>query len=135
MQPEQWALLDELFERSPSFFAVLRGPNHRFEIAKESYIRLIGGRDILGNRVIEALHELRGQGFVPLLDTVLESGTPFVGRQMPAFLEGENGEHKQIYVDFVFSVWDDYAVRRRGVLLHGTDVTARQSRPARICTT
>jgi PAS domain-containing protein len=60
----------ELFQQAPGFMAVLRGPNHVFEYANVSYLRLIGRRDIVGRTVREAVPELVGQGFVDLLDQV-----------------------------------------------------------------
>src|SRR5206468_2115603 len=57
------ARLVALFEQSPSFIAVLRGPDHVFETANAAYLRLVGRDDILGKPLLEALPELRGQGF------------------------------------------------------------------------
>src|SRR6185312_16554291 len=67
------ARLFEVFRQSPSFLAVLRGPDYVFEMANEAYIKLVGGRDVIGKPALEALPEVRDQGFIALLDKVKSS--------------------------------------------------------------
>ena len=40
--------LREMFALSPSFVAVLRGPEHRFELTNTAYLQLIAHRDVIG---------------------------------------------------------------------------------------
>ena len=47
--------LAQLFEQAPGFMAMLRGPEHRFELVNPSYLRLVGSRALLGRSVAEAL--------------------------------------------------------------------------------
>ena len=54
--------------------AVLRGPDHVFELANAAYFKLIGGRDIIGKPIAEVLPEVRQQSFIELLDRVLDDG-------------------------------------------------------------
>ena len=56
-----------------------RGPTHVFELTNPRYHELIGGRDVVGKPIREALPELDGQGVVEILDRVRSSGEPFVG--------------------------------------------------------
>jgi PAS domain-containing protein len=42
-----------LFEHAPGFVAVLEGPEHRFVLANDSYVLLVGGRDVVGKTVRE----------------------------------------------------------------------------------
>src|SRR4051812_34938526 len=42
------ASLAEVFEQSPSFMAILRGPEHVFELANDRYRQLVGHRDLIG---------------------------------------------------------------------------------------
>ncbi len=72
--------LRQLFEQSPSFIAVLRGPEHRFEMANAGYLRITRHRDVVGLTVRQALPELEGQGFYELLDKVYATGEPFIGK-------------------------------------------------------
>jgi hypothetical protein len=71
--------LREMFARSPSFSALLDGPEHRFVFTNPAYQQLIGHRDVIGLTVVEAIPEVESQGFVELLDNVFESGIPYTG--------------------------------------------------------
>src|SRR5690606_25353191 len=59
-----------LFQQAPAFFAVLSGPSHVFTFASDSYIRLVGGRNVIGREITTALPEIAQQGFVAILDRV-----------------------------------------------------------------
>ena len=75
--------LRQMFQQAPGVLGVLRGPEHVFEIANEAYRELVGGRELIGKRVVDALPEVEGQGFVALLDQVYRTGEPYVGRAIP----------------------------------------------------
>ncbi|HEY0038218.1 MAG TPA: PAS domain-containing protein, partial [Longimicrobium sp.] len=75
--------LTEIFANAPALIAVLRGPDHVFELANPPYLRLLGGRDVVGRPVREAVPEVAEQGFLALLDGVYRSGEPFVAMEMP----------------------------------------------------
>jgi PAS domain S-box-containing protein len=118
------ARLREVFTQAPAFMAVLRGEQHVFEYVNSSYYQLIGGRAVIGRPVSEALPEIRGQGFEELLDQVLATGEPYVGREIAVNLDrsGE-GEHEQRFLDFVYYPLTDADGARTGVVAHGADVT------------
>ena len=44
--------LRDMFKQAPSFMAVLREPDHRFELTNDACQRLIGGRDMIGLPVV-----------------------------------------------------------------------------------
>ncbi len=118
--------LEYVFQHAPTFLAVVRGPEHVFEIANEAYYRLVGARDILGRPVVDALPELRGQGFDALLDTVLRTGEPFIGREIPLRLaRGPGAEVEEVFVDFVYQPLVEADGTRSGVIAHGHDVTGQ----------
>ncbi|HET9791149.1 MAG TPA: PAS domain-containing protein, partial [Candidatus Angelobacter sp.] len=62
--------LAELFQQAPVFIAVLRGPEHIFELTNPPYQELIGNRNVLGKSVREAIPETVEQGFIAVLDRV-----------------------------------------------------------------
>jgi hypothetical protein len=70
------ALLRALFARLPAAVAYLAGPDLVFEFANDQYRQLVGGRDVLGLPIREAVPELAGQGRFELLGEALESGQP-----------------------------------------------------------
>ncbi|QBE64976.1 hybrid sensor histidine kinase/response regulator [Pseudoduganella lutea] len=120
---EETGLLRELFEQAPSFMAVLRGPEHVFELVNRPYQRLVAGRDVVGKTVDAALPEVRGQGFVDLLDRVYASGEPYVGRQIKVDLLGDDGLLEPRYLDFVFQPLRAAEGGVTGVFVEGVDVT------------
>ena len=82
--------LRDLFQQAPGFMAILRGPDHTFELINDAYLQLVGHRrDLIGKPVREALPEVNGQGFFELLDRVYTSGEPYVGRGAPIMLQRE----------------------------------------------
>jgi two-component system cell cycle sensor histidine kinase/response regulator CckA len=115
--------LAAIFQEAPAFLAVLRGPNHVFERVNPAYLELVGHRDSIGKAVLEALPELRGQGFVEILDQVRSTGEPFIARQMPVQLVRTEGEGMETrYVDQVYQRLND-ADGDYSILVHGVDVT------------
>ena len=119
------ALLADTFRNSPSFLALMLGPTHVFEMANEAYMQLVGTRDLVGKPLLEAFPEVEGQGFLELLDRVLQTGEPFTGKAMPATLTRIPGSApEKLYVDLTYQVITDDTGDRIGVLVHGSDVTA-----------
>jgi signal transduction histidine kinase len=116
-----------LFEQAPGIIAVLRGPEHVFEIANKSYLQVIGRGDLVGKTAREALPEVEGQGFFELLDQVYSSGTPFVGHAVPIDVAREAGEPlERLYLDFIYQPIRDPAGEVVGIFVEGSDVTARK---------
>ena len=118
------ARLREVFTQAPAFMAVLRGDDHVFEYVNEAYYRLVGRRELLGRPVFSALPELRGQGFQQLLDSVMETREPYVGRELPVVLSRDPGaEPERRFVDFIYYPVMDADGTASGVVAHGYDVT------------
>jgi PAS domain S-box-containing protein len=116
--------LEEVFQQAPAFVAVVRGPNHVFEFANDAYLRLVGRREVVGRRVAEALPEMVEQGFVRMLDDVLHTGRPFVGREIAVRIQrGDDGRLEERYLDFVYQALTEADGTRVGVVAHGSDVT------------
>jgi signal transduction histidine kinase/ActR/RegA family two-component response regulator len=116
-----------LFEQAPGIMAVLRGPDHVFELTNQSYLQLIGHRQIVGKSAREALPEVVGQGFFELLDRVYTSGEPFVGHGLPLRLQREpDGPLEERYIDFVYQPIRDAGGAVSGIFVEGSDVTARK---------
>ncbi len=116
--------LKEMFAQSPSFMALLRGPEHRFELTNPGYLQLIGHRAVIGKTIAEALPEVTEQGFVELLDRVYRSGEPFVGRGVAVSLMRTPGAPpEQRIVDFVYQPIRDANGAVRGIFVEGIDVT------------
>ena len=119
--------LGEVFRTSPAFLAVLRGPEHTFELVNERYSQLVGHRDMIGKPVREAIPEVEGQGFFELLDRVYQSGEPFIGNGMRILLESQPGRLlEERFVDFVYQPIREPTGEVSGILAHGIDLTERK---------
>jgi PAS domain-containing protein len=118
--------LRDLFRQAPQPIALLRGPNHVFDIANDAYRRLVGGRYVEGMPVIEALPEVAEQGFIGLLDGVYASGKPYVATGMNIKLERTSGTPAEDrLLDFIYQPVRDAAGHVDGILVLITDVTDR----------
>ncbi len=116
----------EAFSGSPSFLALLGGPEHVFEFANERYFQLVGRRDIMGRRVQEALGEVESQGFIGILDRVYATGEPYAGTGTRIMLARTPGASLEAaYLDFVYQPLRDAGGKVTGILAVGVDVTQR----------
>ena len=114
----------EVFQQAPAFIAVVNGPEFVFEFVNDAYSQLVGHRDILGKAVIDALPEVRGQGFIELLTGVRTSGIAFVGREVPLFLRPGPGADAELhYVTFVYAPIREASGAIGRIVVHGVDVT------------
>lgn len=116
--------LRRMFEQSPGFMAVLRGPDHVFELTNAAYRLLIGNRDVIGKPVREMIPEIEGQGYFELLDCVFQTGKTHVGRRMPLTLQaGPGAPPKQLFVDFVYAPIVESTGEISGIFVEGIDIT------------
>ncbi|HEX8430252.1 MAG TPA: PAS domain-containing protein, partial [Longimicrobium sp.] len=116
--------LEEVFRRAPTFMVALRGPEHVYEFVNQAYYQLVGDRDVVGKPLMEALPELRAQGFGEILDSVLRTGEPWVGHEAPVELHRvPGGPVETRYITTVFQPLTEASGERSGVVVHGSDVT------------
>ena len=116
--------LYDVFMQAPAAIAVLEGPEHRFTVANSRYRELVGGRDVVGKGVADALPEIRGQGFVDLLDGVRRTGEAFVASEAVVRLDRRGaGELESVYVDFVYQPLKDSTGAVFGIMAHAVEVT------------
>ena len=116
--------LRRMFEQAPGFMAMLRGPDHVFELVNHAYGQLIGHRDVLGRPVREALPDIAGQGFFELLDQVYRTGEAFVGKGMAVDLgPGLDASADQRFLDFVYQPIKEEDGAVSGIFVQGNDVS------------
>jgi signal transduction histidine kinase len=114
--------LYEVFMQAPAAIAVLEGEGHVFTVANDRYRELVGGRDVVGKPILEALPEIAGQGFVELLDGVRSTGIPFVAHDANVKLL-RRGVVEDVYVDFVYAALRAFDGRVFGVMAHAVETT------------
>ncbi len=119
--------LREIFAQSPSFSALLHGPDHRFVLANPAYQQLVG-RPVIGRTVREAFPEVESQGYLALLDEVFATGTPFVGRDIEiVFRPPRGGTPEARFLDFVYQPIKDAAGNVTSIFVEGSDQTRRHA--------
>ena len=115
-----------LFQQAPGFFAVLSGPVHIFTFASDGYVRLVGGRQVVGSPVREALPEVVGQGFIDILDTVYATGEPYAATGARLLLRnGAEAPVREVVLDFAYSPIRNLEGAVTGIFVQGTDQTER----------
>lgn len=117
----------DMFRQAPTPVALLRGSEHRFEFANESYRQLVGGgRDLEGKPLRAAIPEVVDQGFLALLDRVYRTGEPYVGAGVKVNLQrAAEGPTEERIQDFIYQPIRDGAGNIDGILVLVTDVTDR----------
>ncbi|MBX3578433.1 MAG: PAS domain-containing protein [Rhizobiaceae bacterium] len=106
--------------------ALLRGPEHRFELANPSYLKLIGHRDLIGRTVAEVLPETEAQGFVRILDEVYASGMAYTANGARIALRpSPDAPEDERYLDFLYQPLRGEDGRVNGIFVEGSDVTER----------
>jgi hypothetical protein len=125
---EELHRMREMFARSPSFSALLQGPEHRFVLTNPAYHQLMGHRNVIGLSFREAFPEAKGQGFLELLDNVFTTGEPFVGKDVKIVLaRTPGGAEDTRYVDFVYQPIKDDSGNVKSIFVEGLDITERRA--------
>ena len=118
--------LRQMFHQAPGFMAMLRGPEHIFELTNAAYMQLIGHRDVIGKSLREALPDIEGQGFYETLDSVYTAGEPYVGSALPVLLQRTPGATpEERFVDLIYQPVRDVTGKVSGIFVEGVDITAR----------
>ena len=116
--------LYRLFEQAPSFMAVVREPNHVYELANSAYQRLVGCNEVVGKTFRALGRKVEGQDYGALLDQVYATGKAFTGSRMPVwFSRGPGAQAELHFIDFVFQPINGPDGRVSGVFIEGNDVT------------
>ena len=118
--------LRELFLQAPAAIALLHGPQHVFQLTNPPYLRFIGGRNVIGKPIREALPELAGQGVFELLDNVYRTGEAFHQGELPVMLDVHgNGVLEETFFNFVYQPIREAgpASPVTGIFVQAVDVT------------
>lgn len=117
-------MLNNLYMSSPAFVCTYVGPYHMYDLVNPAYQKLFGRRILTGKTVVEALPELKDQGFVELLDNVYKTGEPYVATEKRAWLAFDEGlQPAERYFNFSYQPMYDIEKQITGVLCFGYEVT------------
>ena len=123
--------LAEHLQRTPSFIAVLDGPDHHFIFANEAYVRLVE-REVVGHTVVEAFPEVKEQGFIDILDRVYRTGEDFVAHGVEFYMKREESENKTAYLDLIYRPIRNADGHIHGIFVEGEDLTEQLGTRARL---
>ena len=73
----------EVFDQAPIAITLMRGAEHRIDIMNPRARQILGGRNLEGLTIRNALPEIEGQGLFELLDQVYSTCQPYEGRDVP----------------------------------------------------
>ncbi|MES5099760.1 PAS domain-containing protein [Agrobacterium sp. BA1120] len=119
-------ILTQLFEQAPTFIALLRGPEHRFELANPSYKKLVGRDDLIGRTVADALPDAAAQGFLKILDDVYRSGQAYsASGALYAVQSAPEAPVTERYIDFLYQPIIGANGTVEAIFVEGSDVTER----------
>ena len=119
--------LRQMFLLAPSFMAVLRGPEHCFDIVNEAFMQLICHRPVLGKTVVQALPETVEQGFVALLDEVYSTGKAYNGSGVKYVVQPvSDGARSDLFLNFVYQPIIGPTGEVSGIFVEGVDVTEQR---------
>ncbi|MEO8359606.1 MAG: ATP-binding protein [Vicinamibacteria bacterium] len=123
-QDRDRARLQQFFAQAPAGICILRGASLTFEFANDHYRRIVGGRDVVGKPMLEALPELKDRGLDTILHRVIESGEPYVGVEVPVLLDrGGTGVPENTFYTFVYSPLREAASPVDAAIVLALDVT------------
>ena len=115
--------LQLMFERAPSFMALVEAADLKIVLANEAFHQLVGRRELLGKALAQALPEFDAQGIDEILNGVVRSGQPFVARAMPLTIERPDGSFEDALVDLVFQPVPAADGRPPEIFIQGHNVT------------
>ncbi len=96
-------LLEALAAQPYLQVAVLEAPAFVYRMANSAYReQLASGRDIVGLPLQQALPELEVQGSEALLRQVVETGVPWIGREVPATFDSGDGRRVERFFNIVY---------------------------------
>ena len=113
-----------LFRQAPGMIAVLEGPDQIFSFVNDSFSRFVGGRDMLGLPVRDAMPEMAGQGYLEMMEAVYQEGGSFQGEGVRLLVRNDlEAEPAEVYIDFAYNPIRDADGDVTGVFLQSADRT------------
>ena len=114
----------QLFDYAPLFIARLSGPEHILEYANPFFKNFFCDRRVIDKKIIEAIPELKEQGFYENLENAYKSGETYVGKEVPAKLRKKDTDHlEDAYFNVVFHPRKESNGNVEGITIIGYEVT------------
>jgi signal transduction histidine kinase len=114
-------LRSTLLDLLPNPVCVLAGADLVCEVANPALRDLLDGRELVGRRMLDAVPELRSYRFDRLLQTAMETGTPFARHEAEISLRRADGSSQELYISFAGRPFG--SGQQRKVLVSALNVT------------
>ncbi len=116
--------LTTIFQHAPVAIAILRGPQHVFEFANDSYLQIAGRPSVVGRTIREVFPEFEGQGIYELLDSVYSTGQPFMADSLGVRMRRHGRETlEETFFKFVYQPMPGPSGQIDGIAVVATEVT------------
>jgi PAS domain S-box-containing protein len=117
----------EMFLRAPASMAILRGPDHTFQMANKLYLNLTGRKNIIGKTVREVFPEVESQGLFDVLDHVYKTSETYVGNGVMIKLKKPRSKGLvEVCLNFVFQAYHNGENEIEGIFAFIIDITEQQ---------
>jgi PAS domain S-box-containing protein len=112
-----------LVMNAPVPTAVFKGEDMVIELANEEVLNLWKkDSSVIGKPILLAIPEMQGQPFFAVMQEVYNTGKPWEGRRIPAFVE-KDGVIKEGYYNLLYKALYDNTGTITGLICMGYDVT------------
>jgi two-component system, sensor histidine kinase len=126
VKPEvQKNVIQEFADQSPFPMGIFRGPEYVVEAANSAMCEIwnMQPEDVIGNPLFDVFPGLRNQGFKELLDGVMRTGIPYIGKELPVVIKRQ-GIDKVYYYDLIYHPLTGPDGSISGISVAASDVTA-----------
>ena len=114
---------DSMLLNVPVAAALLMAPDLRFRLANRRFCELVGRRELVGKRLVEALPQLRHGAVEAALEQVFETGQPFCDEELALVLPDADGQPAERYFKVNLEALDNARGERDGVMAVVVEVT------------
>ena len=116
------AELYEFFMQCPIPTVILTGPEYHFALANPPYETFIG-RKASGKAMFEVYSQAEVADYLPVLDAVYKTGTPYFAKEQPFNLPDANGVIRNLWTNISYYPFRGAESEIRGILAYVQDVT------------
>jgi two-component system CheB/CheR fusion protein len=116
--------LKYIFEKTPAYVALMRGPDHIYEVVNPAQERFLKERQLLGKAAREAFPEIEGQGYFDILDRVYRTGAPYASHEARFIFQSAPGEEpEEVFMDLLYQPIRGADGEVSGIFSYAVDVT------------
>ncbi|MGI4762400.1 MAG: PAS domain-containing protein [Janthinobacterium lividum] len=105
-QQQRQSLL-ALFQQAPAQIGIVRGADFRYEFANSRYQAAMGGRELVGRTVAEAVPELAALGLLDTLEAVYRTGQPYEAYEVPMDFRQVDGSTRPAYFTYIIQRFEE----------------------------